>query len=571
MKAGVLSTDSGGLSSRLGWWAVVVIVLSGVMAGIILRGTWHAASQAEQNARIIQELYQLLNAANLLAAERAPSNIIMTETGDDHSEAWQRLNRARLRTDAALRQTASLLPSPQFSDLLHKLRDVRQQVDLTASHTGPDRIKLQNTINGMFTVSDILHDIVLVKSAQWIQEDTSLSTPVLRAVALTELRDTAGRLGSWLIAPVQTGTTLSRYNLEGLYRADERVSMLWALLAPAGTFPIGTNSRLAAMRVEAREHFFEEGHPLITQLVSEGLSGTGKYSYSAVGLTERYLSTLTLLERWQYEYLRQLTAEYNQRANKESDLFTLVLFTLLTITGLISAGVFVVQFRIMRPLLSARKMIVSMAEDKNVTLYPPLRVRELDQLFYAIEILKIRLEERDELTRRLQYLAETDELTGLFNRRAFDQTGESLLSGHRPGVIIFLIIMDLDYFKLINDRYGHPVGDSVLTAAADVIRTHITEGDMAARIGGEEFAIVVSGTESTSALRLAESIQKGLHNRDSRAPDGDRINITASFGIAGTKQDSSNTSWRQLIADADSALYEAKRSGRDCIRVSAPE
>ncbi|WP_416413837.1 hypothetical protein [Pantoea sp. App145] len=200
--------------------------------------------------------------------------------------------------------------------------------------------------------------------------------------------------------------------------------MLWAILTPSGALPGASNDRLVVMRAETREHFFKDGRPLISQLVSEGLSGTGKYSYSAVGLTERYLSTLTLLERWQYEYLRQLTAEYHQQADKESDLFMLVLFTLLTITGLISAGVFVVQYHILRPLLAARKMIVGMAEEKKVTLDPPPRVGELDQLFYAIEILKILLEERDELTRHLQYLAETDELTLLFNRRVFDLTGE---------------------------------------------------------------------------------------------------------------------------------------------------
>ncbi|WP_150105866.1 hypothetical protein [Pantoea sp. At-9b] len=71
-------------------------------------------------------------------------------------------------------------------------------------------MKMQNSIDDMFTVSDILHDIVLMKTAQWFQKDTSLSTPVLWVVVLTELRDTDGRMGSWLIAPVQTGKPLSQ-------------------------------------------------------------------------------------------------------------------------------------------------------------------------------------------------------------------------------------------------------------------------------------------------------------------------------------------------------------------------
>ncbi|MDF7662702.1 GGDEF domain-containing protein [Erwiniaceae bacterium L1_54_6] len=565
MNTGIFSSNRRSLSRRLGWWAGIVIILSVLMAGIILRGTWQAASQAEQNSMVIQELYQLLNAANLLAAERAPSNILLAMAGGDQSEARNNLSRARQRTDATLRQAAPMLAGSEFSTLLDRLQDARQQVDLTAADAKPDRMRLQKTINSMFTVSDALHGIILVKTAQWFQEDTSLSTPVLRAVALTELRDTAGRMGSWLIASVQTRTPLSGSNLEGLYRADERVSMLWAILTPSGTLPTINHGSLVALRAEAREHFFKKGRPLINQLVSEGLSGTGEYSYSAAELTERYLSTLTLLERWQYEYLKQLIAEYHQRAEKESDLFTLVIFTLLIITGLILAGVFIVQIRIFRPLLTARKMIVGMAEDRDAIRHPPPHISELDQLFYSIEILKVRLKERNELTRRLQYLAETDELTGLFNRRAFDLAGESWLSQHRSDLNIFLVIMDLDYFKIINDRYGHPVGDRALISTAKVIRSHIRERDMAARIGGEEFAVIVREELISEVLTLAERIRMELHNLDLRVPDGNRINITSSFGIAGTKKD---ISWRQLIADADSALYEAKRGGRDCIRVS---
>ncbi|WP_041526148.1 GGDEF domain-containing protein [Pantoea sp. At-9b] len=222
-------------------------------------------------------------------------------------------------------------------------------------------------------------------------------------------------------------------------------------------------------------------------------------------------------------------------------MFSLVLFSLLAITGLISAGVFVVQFRILHPLLTARKMIVSMAQDKNITLHPPW-VGERDQLFYSIEILKIRLEERTELTSRTKYLAETDSLTGLFNRRAFDVTRESWLSRFHMEVNIYLVIMDYDYFKMINNRYGHPLDDRVLIAAADFIRGHLRESDMAARIGGEEFALIILGKGSAAALWFAECIRQELHNLDFRTEDGVQIKITTSFGIAGTTKNTSNTS-----------------------------
>lgn len=565
MNAGKVN-DYGSLSRRLGLCAVVVIILSGVMGGLILRGTWKAASQAEQNAGVIQELYQLLNAANLIAAERAPSNILLGMAGEDQSEARNSLTRARQLTDAALQQAAPLIPEAQFTFLLHRLEESRKEVDLTARDTRPDQKRLQNTINSMFSVSDTLHEIVLKKAAKWFQEDTSLSAPVLRAISVTELRDTAGRMGSWLIAPVQTRSPLSEYNLEGLQRADERVNMLWGFLTPAETSSVSNNNR-NSLRTEAREHFFREGRPLIQQLVSEGLSG-GKYSYSTIGLTQRYITSLSILEKWQYKYLMKLLAEYNLRAKKESDLFKVVIFSLILITGLISGCAFIIQFRVLRPLLAARRMIVGMAEELDISLQAPPRVRELDQLFHSIEVLKVRLEERKELTRRLESLAETDELTGLYNRRAFDQTGKSWFSLHHPDVNLFLIIIDLDYFKMINDRYGHPVGDKALIHTANVIRSHIREEDMAARIGGEEFALVLRGNKIGDALALAGRIRTSLHNINFDAPDGERIDITASFGIAMRKE---RSSWMQMIADADAALYEAKRRGRDCIHVFMSE
>ncbi|WP_416413859.1 GGDEF domain-containing protein [Pantoea sp. App145] len=568
MNTGVLTSDHGRLSRRLGWWAGVVIILSGVMAGIILRGTGQAASEAKQNAVVIHELYQLLNAANLLAAERAPSNILLGMAGDDQSEALNKLNAARRRTDIALSQAAPYIPGAQLFLLQQGLQHARHQVDTTVVQIKPDPARLQGTINAMFAVSDTLHDIAMIKAAKWFDRDTSLSTPVLRAIALTELRDTAGRMGSWLIAPVQTHTPLSAYNLQGLYRADERVHILWRLLTPAGAFPVPSSGMIPSTPAEARERFFKEGRPLINQLMQEGLSGSGRYSLSAVELTEHYQSTLSLLERWQYEYMMHLLAEYNHRAEKESDLFSLIIFTMLLITGLTSGGVFIVQFRILRPLLAARKMIVGLADESGVPVNPPARVRELDLLFHSIDILRVRLEERGELTRRLQYLAETDELTGLFNRRAFDLTGESWISRDQSGVNIFLIIMDLDHFKSINDRYGHPTGDRVLISAADVIHNQIREGDIAARMGGEEFAVIIKGKKIAEASALAERIRKELHNLVVSAPDGEQIKISSSFGIAGTGQ---GQSWLQLITDADSALYRAKERGRDCIEIHTPE
>ncbi|MGE9552866.1 GGDEF domain-containing protein [Erwinia amylovora] len=553
------------LSRRLSWWAGIVIILSVVMAGIFLSVTWHAASEAKKNALIINDLSKLLYAANFLSAERGPSNILMSTDPAEHSEGRLRLNEARNRTDIALQQASSLIPGAQLFLLQQSLIHARRQVDKASVLTKSDPSKIQEAINNMFTVADILHDITMIKAAKWFDNDTSLSTPVLRAIALTELRDTAGRMGSWLIVPVQTHTVLSADNLQGLTRADERIKILWSFLMPSGAFNLNSsNGNNRNISVKARESFFKEGRPMIGKLMSEGLSGAGRYSLSAVELTQNYQTTLSLLERWQYDYMTHILIDYNDRAKKESNLFTFVIITMLLITGLVSGGAFVVQSRILHPLLIARELIVGLADDKEITLQIPKRINELNLLFLSIDILNARLAERRELTRRLKYLAETDELTGLSNRRAFDLSGESWVINTKNDFYIFLIIMDLDHFKSVNDRYGHPTGDQVLISAAAIVHKQVRSGDVAARIGGEEFAVIIEGKNIDEAISLAERIRSGLHQLVVSTSSGDHVKITSSFGIAGSGE---SKSWSQLIKDADSALYRAKDNGRDCIMV----
>ncbi|HHG8772004.1 TPA: GGDEF domain-containing protein [Raoultella planticola] len=555
----------GNLGQRLRWWGALAIILSCMMAALILRGTYQAASQARQNAQAIQELYQLLNTANLLSAERAPANILLSSGQSNSSVARDKVRRARQMTDKALLQITPLIPDAQLSVLLSRLQDARRAVDQTAVDPTADLETLQRAINSMFAVSDTFRDIIAWKSAKWFKDDTSLSGPVLRAVSLSELRDSAGRMGSWLIAPVHTHSPLPQYNREGLHRTDEQVNMLWRFLAPAGEFPVANTSRLAAVRNQARIHFFAEGRPLINQLISEGMNNTGNYSDTAIGLTERYMTTLTYLERWQHEYQLQLLADYKKRSAKESRLFMLVLVAMLITVSLISANVLMVQFRILRPLLEAREIVVGMAEGRHVPSPHLHHSRELDQLFHSLNTLKAYLDERQELTQKLKTLAETDTLTGLFNRRIFEITGNHWIDTRKPAEHVFLIIMDLDYFKQINDRYGHPVGDRVLVATAAILQNNTRQEDIAARIGGEEFAILIKRQQITEAAALAARIRMAMKNTIIQTADGTKLQVTCSFGIAGT---SANNSWQQLIAVADQALYQAKRGGRDRICIS---
>ncbi|HEV8461002.1 MAG TPA: diguanylate cyclase [Gaiellaceae bacterium] len=172
------------------------------------------------------------------------------------------------------------------------------------------------------------------------------------------------------------------------------------------------------------------------------------------------------------------------------------------------------------------------------------------------------------LHRLVERQAMVDSLTGLANRRSLEETlrGE-LARAARFGDTVSVVLADLDKFKAVNDRFGHAAGDEVLKAFARALRATVRESDVAGRWGGEEFALVLSGTDAEGGARFAERARSMIENTGVEMPDGTVLNVTASFGVASFPE---SRDVPDLLAAADAALYEAKREGRNRV-VVAPE
>ncbi|MFT3893151.1 MAG: diguanylate cyclase [Anaerolineales bacterium] len=174
--------------------------------------------------------------------------------------------------------------------------------------------------------------------------------------------------------------------------------------------------------------------------------------------------------------------------------------------------------------------------------------------------------ERARLFQEVQSLALTDPLTGLHNRRNIFELGRVEFSrAHRMNRPFCCMMLDLDHFKQINDKYGHPAGDQVLREFADRCKRAVREVDFVGRYGGEELIIIMPETELAAAFPVAERLRKEIANAPIRI-SGRELNVTVSIGLA--QKDENTLQLETLIARADQAMYIAKHKGRNQVATS---
>ncbi len=173
-----------------------------------------------------------------------------------------------------------------------------------------------------------------------------------------------------------------------------------------------------------------------------------------------------------------------------------------------------------------------------------------------------------QLTNQLEQLATQDSLTGLLNRRGFDhQFDLELRRSNRLSTELSILVVDIDHFKSINDDYGHAAGDQCLQALARCFKDHVRDIDLVARMGGEEFALVLINTSEKDARTIAEHLRQKVSEIRVQSAE---ISFTVTIGIVYCDTCDA-TEKANLLKQADQALYEGKRQGRNCVVVSNRE
>lgn len=189
----------------------------------------------------------------------------------------------------------------------------------------------------------------------------------------------------------------------------------------------------------------------------------------------------------------------------------------------------------------------------------PIQQNELEELATLANLAAIAVE-RARLHERVRRLAEQDGLTGLLNRLFFERELHHRATESRAhGTPLSLLLLDLDEFKMINDGYGHRIGDEVLRKVAATLRQRIRSTDTAGRYGGDELAILLPRTDAIAAFEVAEQVRQSIA---ALAFEGYPRHATVSIGVASLSSD--HTDALALLHAADTALYDAKRRGRNC-------
>jgi diguanylate cyclase (GGDEF)-like protein len=186
--------------------------------------------------------------------------------------------------------------------------------------------------------------------------------------------------------------------------------------------------------------------------------------------------------------------------------------------------------------------------------------------FLLLTYMTARAQQEQQLSRELlQRLAVTDSLTQLANRRhAVDSANLEIKKAQRQGLALSFVLMDLDHFKEINDSHGHEKGDLVLQQVASVLKQLCRQTDVVSRFGGEEFLVILSGTDLHGAEISSEKIRKAL-DEDVHDDFAGIPRVTASFGVA--QWHPSEADFKDTLRRADRALYQAKRKGRNCVQL----
>lgn len=525
----------------------------------------------------------VLEVANAVSAERGPANSAMAAEPNQIDGTRRLLARKRAETNAALsRMEAALISSaardPQelasLTGLRLTLQTGRDKVDAVIDTPAALREtkQLPHAILAMFRAAD---SAALVRNrigGRIVAETPELAGEIMLASSASELREQAGRLGSYVVMILTAPPDEDGEYRPLLDQTNAIIQNLWSNgLGNLGQFTDSAGMQFLIKTVE--NEFINRAAPraMATATILGPQNGMTAGAFTAI-----YVPGMASLEHLRTELVRNSLDQLGSRRDQALQ----AIINSATLTGLILAVLVVIAVIFRRilfvPLLALRDQALALANgDLSDPAFSRLNATEVNDIFDGLSVLrdhqreKKALEDRQRrLNRQLKRLSETDMLTGLLNRRALlDRAKVLFRRADATGEDLAVLLFDVDHFKVVNDTHGHAVGDEVLVGVAREIEKLLRPGDAFARIGGEEFAIILRRVDFIEALQLAEAMRTHLSSCQVQATQA--ISVTASFGLT-LRPARSGLDWDAVFRLADQHLYAAKHSGRNRV-VTGPK
>lgn len=578
------------LSLAAWFWLIsgALLVMALLVVGRMTFTEWRELRRAEHAVVLVEQLRLGMVAAEMASRERGPANGMLGSDGPAPMALRASLAQARARTDQAYVAFARALAQVSGDDRHQSigrqvegfqtaLEQARRRVDalsaLPLARRDPEHIKV--AVDGMIRLVGMLRPTIMLVLEDLQQDQPAMNSTMAGALLASELRELTGQLGSLLTPALSRQAPLAADERLAIERMRGRIAQLRVLLAARVQLG-GARERVQQAHARLERDYFGRADALVRQVLQAG-QDSGRYGMGTAEFAARYVPDmnpiLDLRDVLLDESRRQGDAVYREQR------WTMAVMLILTLlhTALIGLGLTLMHRRVVRPLGRAAEALDAMRDDRYVALVAPARGDEIAAVFDGIAALQAQhrergaLEaERDKLIERLRVQSSTDFLTSLPNRRAFFEAAEAEIArARRHGFGLVLLLLDVDHFKRINDSRGHAAGDRALVALTEVLRHSVRQGDVAARIGGEEFVILLSHCEREDGVRFAERLRETVSSTDVDAGDGrGPLHMTVSIGLADTQRHGPNLD--ALMSRADHAMYRAKRAGRDRIEVADP-
>ncbi|CDN94198.1 GGDEF domain-containing protein [Agrobacterium tumefaciens] len=526
------------------------------------------------NAEQLSRFETALHSAWLVSAERGPANNLMGASSAD-AKLVQGLAAARKATDDRLSQLEAafaeeMRAQPELAKALaetrRKLAQSREAVDQVAA-LSPDARSysaMSNAIQLMFKAADSVNLLRGRAARAIIMKTPDVAIDIAMTGTAGVMRDRIGRLGSYVVMSLQAN---SQDKLSYRAKFDTEMQSLMLLKSSLWNY---TAAYLSTPRLDKAFRDFE------TYYFGQAL----RYAQNTIaivmpsarpsvrGFSENYILGMRSSDTLRDLILAETRARIEKKKQEALIYGGVSLFIACIAVLVLLRLASVYRTALFQPMQSVRAQIAAIADgDLSEASYQDRVAPEVKKMFQELDFLREQLRQKGEmenqqraLAEQLRTLSETDALTGVFNRRALEKAVRAMLTGEDQFQALGVMIVDIDHFKSINDRYGHAMGDLALQKTAGLLRGALRKHDILARYGGEEFVVVLQDVSHATATATADRLRRLIEAQIVDEQSG--LSLTASFGVVWQEARTIN-SWDELIAIADDRLYEAKRAGRN--------